>query len=425
MRPRLEDWEGRFFSDSENRLGLALVNDMFSIVRHMAQNDKEEPSFFPFESREQHDLDWVANTFITDGLAPIAVRQSLRSEFVRDDRFWGSIYPSFQRFLDHYHACENRIIEALDHKSDPGSYRPTIFVRPELPPDREPSEELKEQVKSRDHFRCLCCGCVTNRLLQVDHVVPSYTGGTNHLDTLQTLCRTCNQATKATDNILFRNNQTFLTAAPSESPRLLPPTGQLAKEAEQWKLFLRRWVNFFYQCAAVDAVEVGERGERLRVWTIRLFPENDPAWLAIHIESLVRQIRETRQEAGYTPAPDRITVNEPPISKVIVESEVRGEAVTTLEEVLSKIADVEGFQAWISNSDGRKVRGDWTKEIQSDPYENALNGEVTVETWKNSRYLKNYPVFDSPDFQVEVIDGDGYVCAGQRKLKSVRESYSR
>ena len=35
----------------------------------------------------------------------------------------------------------------------------------------------------------------------------------------------------------------------------------------------------------------------------------------------------------------------------------------------------------------------------------------------------SYPVFDDPSFQVDVIDGAKHACAGQRKLKTVRESY--
>jgi ATP-dependent helicase IRC3 len=421
VRPRLEEWEARFFTEAQHRIGLALVNDMFSVVRHMAQNDKTEPTFFPFDTRELHDLDGVAERFIAEKLGFLAADESLRTEFVRQDRFWKVIYPRYEQFKSHFDACVNRILYDQRHGRMSSDHRP-IFATPEAVPDREPSDELKEQVKSRDHYRCLCCGCRVKRLLQVDHIAPSYTGGRNHLDNLQTLCRTCNQA-KATKRIVFRTNQNILTTAPSQVPGLSFPSGHFAKEAEQWETFLRRWVNFFYQCAAVDTVDAGEKGERLRVWAIRLFPGNDPTWLAPHLASLVRQIQEARQEAGYTPAPDRITVNEPVITKAISAPEEHGHKLTTLDEVLSKIEEVEGFQVWISYRDGRKVRGDWTKGIRPYPYENALNGEVTVETWKHSRCLKNLPVFDDPNFQVEVMDGARYFCAGQRKLRTVRDSY--
>ena len=71
----------------------------------------------------------------------------------------------------------------------------TQFVTPEAIPVVEPPEELKERVKSRDGFRCLCCGYgKQRRLLQVDHISPSYYGGNNHFDNLQTLCKICNGA---------------------------------------------------------------------------------------------------------------------------------------------------------------------------------------------------------------------------------------
>ncbi len=420
VRSRLEGWEGRFFTEAAHRLGLTLVNDMFSITRHMAQNDKVPPTFFPFESRKEHDLDSVADNFIKQGLSPTAISQSLKAEFGRQDRFWGAIYPSYPLFKSHYDACNNRILEALEHKSDPDDYRPQDYVRPEAIPDREPSEELKQQVKSRDHFRCLCCGCTEKRWLQVDHIAPSYTDGKNHLDNLQTLCKTCNGA-KGTDTIRFRICQTPLRAAPNQLLPLRPPTDDQAKDPKQWEMCVRRWVNFFYQCTAADAVEVGEKAERLRVWAIRLFPGNDPKWLAPHIDELVSLIRETRQHAGYTAAPDRITVNEP---KPIVEPRARDENLTALDDVLRKIQEVEGFRVCISNQDGRKVRGDWAKDMQPYPYKHAWNGAMTVSTWKNSRFLKNYPVFGDQGFQVDLIDGNGNSCAGQSKLKTVRESYS-
>lgn len=420
VRSRLEGWEGRFFTEAAHRLGLTLVNDMFSIVRHMAQNDNEPPTFFPFESRKEHDLDSVAGNFIKQGLSPTAISQSLKVEFGRQDRFWGAIYPSYQLFKSHYDACNNRILEALEHKSDPDDYRPHEYVRPEAIPDREPSEELKQQVKSRDQYRCLCCGCTEKRWLQVDHIASSYTGGKNHLDNLQTLCKMCNVA-KGTDTIRFRINQTPLRTSPSQVFPLRPPTGDRVKVPKQWEMCIRRWVNLNYQCAAAHEVEVGEKGERLRVWAIRLFPGNDPKWLTPHIAALVSLIRETRQEAGYTAAPDRITINEP---KPIVEPQVREENLTALDDVLRKIEEIEGFRVCISNHDGRKVRGDWAKDIQPYPYKYAWNGAKTVSAWKNSRFFKNYPVISDQGFQVDLIDGSGNRCAGQSKLKTVRESYS-
>ena len=118
-------------------------------------------------------------------------------------------------------------------------------------------------------------------------------------------------------------------------------------------------------------------------------------------------------------------INEPTIIKPSVEAKTRIDKSVTLGVVLESIEEVERFQVRISYSDGRKVRGDWTRGIHPYPYENALNGEVMVANWKGTRFLKQYPEFDEQEYQVDVIDGEGYNCDGRRKLKTVRESYRR
>lgn len=47
-----------------------------------------------------------------------------------------------------------------------------------------------EAVYSRCNGKCLGCG--TTKYLVFDHIVPYYRGGTNTVDNLQVLCRTCN-----------------------------------------------------------------------------------------------------------------------------------------------------------------------------------------------------------------------------------------
>ena len=55
------------------------------------------------------------------------------------------------------------------------------------------SEEKKRQVFQRDDYTCVFCGHRGNwRTMVVDHSLPISRGGTDHMNNLQTVCRTCN-----------------------------------------------------------------------------------------------------------------------------------------------------------------------------------------------------------------------------------------
>lgn len=49
--------------------------------------------------------------------------------------------------------------------------------------------QLRQKVMKRDGYRCRECGFVGR--FEVDHIIPTFDGGTNDLDNLQTLCRSC------------------------------------------------------------------------------------------------------------------------------------------------------------------------------------------------------------------------------------------
>jgi 5-methylcytosine-specific restriction endonuclease McrA len=50
----------------------------------------------------------------------------------------------------------------------------------------------RENVYRRDNFECVYCGCSTQKLLTLDHVIPQSKGGKNTWDNLVTACKPCN-----------------------------------------------------------------------------------------------------------------------------------------------------------------------------------------------------------------------------------------
>lgn len=50
----------------------------------------------------------------------------------------------------------------------------------------------RENIYRRDNFECVYCGCSTQKLLTLDHVIPQSKGGKNAWDNLVTACKACN-----------------------------------------------------------------------------------------------------------------------------------------------------------------------------------------------------------------------------------------
>ena len=202
---KLEDWKLRFFGQSDGRVGGAVTDDLCDVARHLAQNDMRKPVFFPFEEINIHDLDSIALEHIKKDIGPRQVDSSLRNEYQRADRLWRVLYFNYGLFKCQYDSCANRLTDAMHHGNDPATHVPAPLVKPEYLPNREPSEELKKQVKVRDAYRCLCCG--SGKSLHVDHIDPWFHSGINDFENLQTLCKPCNKD-KGIDKINFRFNRT-------------------------------------------------------------------------------------------------------------------------------------------------------------------------------------------------------------------------
>ncbi len=297
VRERLSGWQAQFFPQDEGRNTDELFKNLLDISRHMAQNDNQAPTFFAFAERALHDLDALAEQYVAEGLNRVEENKSLLAEFHKRDRYWSVIYPSYELFKTQYDACVNRIL--LPKDSGLATSAASVARHPESTRDREPSDEVKRQVKERDGYKCLCCGETNKRRLTIDHIAPSYFGGNNDLSNLQTLCNACNRI-KAIEELNFtiHRNLGHTTPLTSLLEHDLPPVDD-ATNAEAWKQYLRRTVNFFYQCAATSSVTIGKRGRAFYEWQIELCDGNDPEWLRPHLKELVLKIREQIRTARY------------------------------------------------------------------------------------------------------------------------------
>lgn len=289
---QLDAWAREYFGEDAPE-DSRLVSLLF-LARHVAQAGSRPP-FFAFAERKDHNLDAVARHCVAAGLGPVQLHQTLRAEFDRQDRYWRALYPSFELFARHYHGAQLRVLTELEHggplvpRSGSGSIK---RKPPELP---EPSAAVKRAVHTRDGDQCLCCGA--RRGLQVDHIAPSYLGGTHAMDNLQTLCRTCN-ADKGITELNFRRHDSPLQARPAfallRMPRQLDP-----RSVDDWEQHIRRTLNFFYRCAAVQNVTIKRRGPDAGRWKATLYPGNDERWALVRYRGqLCDQIEEVRATQG-------------------------------------------------------------------------------------------------------------------------------
>ncbi|NTV63315.1 MAG: DEAD/DEAH box helicase family protein, partial [Oscillochloris sp.] len=334
QRDQLDDWRARFFAEAGEGLGDDLSLNLFHLARHLAAHEGQAPPFFVFDERTHHDLDQIAAQLIDRPLSSREKLASLEAEYRRSDRYWSVLYPNFLFFKSQYDACENRLlIGAQPLPAD-------AYSEPEFHQDREPSQEVKDQVLARDGYRCLSCGEDTRHLLQIDHVAPYYLGGRNSLGNLQTLCRVCNNH-KGISEINFRHNETMLNGAPTQFPVLEPPEVEQAARPEAWRRFLRRSVNFFYRCAAVADVQVGDTAEA--TWSIQLWANNDPQWLEPFLGTLLQQVQARRFEGGAlrpatltVGAPDRAIVSvtaAAPIAQTVIAPVLPDLAIATTRQL--------------------------------------------------------------------------------------------
>lgn len=278
-RDVIERTTQEFFAEMDNHPVVDMVSELFHIARHVAQADGQPPRFFPFEARTAHDLDAIAAANVAADLGPSRVNEALKIEYGREDRYWRDIYHRFDLFKSQYDGVVNRLL--LGDVPTPA----LLVSSPAVIPPREPPEDVKRAVAARDGHRCLACG--DTRRQQADHVISAYMGGSISADNLQTLCGTCNRL-KGVQQIDFRDGTCSLKKRPAFLGDLDEVGGGAAVSPADWERLLRRLINFYYQCGAVEHVDINEsKGE----WTVRLRAGNDPEWMSLHVALLVKRIK--------------------------------------------------------------------------------------------------------------------------------------
>jgi hypothetical protein len=282
----VKEWRETFLSKA-GRNAADLEVEILQLARHIAQRGAA-PQFFPFEVRADHDLDAIAESHIKRSLGPRPIDDELRQEFAREDRFWRTLFYRYEQFRNFYDGCVARMLAGPAPRT-PGP----IVTGKAMPTEVDP--EVKAEVLARDGHVCLACG--TTRNLQVDHIIALYHGGSNEAGNLQTLCKQCNLL-KNKRLINFRVSRTALSQSPAMLPDTRVPGSADAANAEAWERFLRREVNFFFQCAAVGQITIGQKGDGYYNWMVTLRSDNPPAWLKPHLAGLLERVQSVRDAGG-------------------------------------------------------------------------------------------------------------------------------
>lgn len=310
---RVEGWVASCFPGDLRGMGSDVVTDAFHVARHVAQSE-DPPTFFPFDERAEHDVDALAKEAFLRNTGVQDIRRIAQAEYGRQDRFWSALYGTLELFRKQFVlAVERAAAEAESGTVDPGA---EIAKEPEDYEEREPPLEMKENVKERDGWRCLCCGASDKKYLEVDHVLPVKLGGKNHMENLQTLCKPCN-GDKGVSTHNFRRPATGLRGAhPDFEPRRLP---HRPGDRDQWERCIRATLNHYFRCAAVSRVDIGGRGPRFYEWLIKLNAHNDPRLLDRHLPALLARVQEKRSQAGF----------DGPESVVVEGTDAQGQGWTT------------------------------------------------------------------------------------------------
>ena len=96
--------------------------------------------------------------------------------------------------------------------------------------------------------------------------------------------------------------ETRLAAPPTGELQFEPPTADSLTDLDEWEQCLRRSINGFYRCSAVESVRMARRGHYAHEWHVDLHPGNDPGWLRDHLSTLLGRIRAVQHDGGWSAA---------------------------------------------------------------------------------------------------------------------------
>ena len=69
---------------------------------------------------------------------------------------------------------------------------------------RNVGESLKKMVAANQQWRCGHCKLLLPPSYEIDHIIPLYMGGSNHISNLNALCRNCHGNKTMSDKIIYQ-----------------------------------------------------------------------------------------------------------------------------------------------------------------------------------------------------------------------------
>lgn len=112
-------------------------------------------------------------------------------------------------FIRYIEDCRKRFLDYQEsQRNEPRKKACSYTARP----------DVKDWVFNKYGKRCLCCGATDN--ISIDHIKPISKGGTNDLNNLQPLCKSCNSS-KSTRIVDYRHKAKLYFAMANEENSIL------------------------------------------------------------------------------------------------------------------------------------------------------------------------------------------------------------